>query len=160
MSLVFIRLIEMLSYLFCSQFSYVIQNYHIIQVSINHELCVKNSATVFPKASKRFLQLFFVYKVKQKDVQLFPISRSLLLLKYFWHIFGYTKAVNWFFLIVLFPVLLEAFKYSRRFVYWVLGKETRLLIYQVFQCKNFLEQFNVRLAFKEATSFIYLFIYC
>ena len=153
---------KMLSYLFCSHFSYVIQNYRIIQVSINHELCVKNSAVL--RSSQRLRNIFcnfsFVYKVKQKDVQLFPISRSLLLLKYFWHIFGYTKAVNWFFLIVLFPVLLEAFKYSRRFVYWVLGKETRLLIYQVFQCKNFLEQFNVRLAFKVATSFIYLFIYC
>ena len=128
MSLVFIRL--MLSYLFCSQFSYVIQNYHIIQVSINHELCVKNSAVLHSSQRVRniFCNFSIVYKVKQKDVQLFPISRSLLLLKYFWHIFGYTKAVNWFFLIVLFPVLWEAFKYWRRFVFWVLGTENRLLI--------------------------------
>ena len=153
---------NILSYLLYSHSSYVIQNYHIIKVSINHKLCVKNSAVL--RSSQRLRNIFcnfsLVYKVKQKDVQLFPISRSLLLLKYFWHIFGYTKAVNWFFLIVLFPVLLEAFKYSRRFVCWVLGKEKRLLIKQVFQCTNFFEQFNVRLAFKVAASFIYFFIYC
>ena len=91
---------NVLSYPFYSHFSYVIQNYHIIHVSINHELCVKNSAVL--RSSQRLRNIFcnfsFVYKVKQKDVQLFPISLSLLLLKYFWHIFGYTKAVNWFFL--------------------------------------------------------------